>query len=134
MLNGFTKIPILQGNSFVSITNSGINFNGNVVFHMQKTRYITFLLNANNQQIAIQECDDKEEGKILFLRDGANWKNGVRINNRELQQMIARMMGWDLDKYIYRADGIYSDDDHAMIFDLKSARIFNKRRKRQANN
>ncbi len=96
---------------------------------MQKTKYVTFLLNADEQQIAIQKCDDKEEDKISFFREGSNWKNGVRINNRELQQMIARMMCWDLDAYNYRADGIYSDNDDAMIFNLKSARKFNKRRK-----
>lgn len=129
MLDGFKKVQILQGNSFVSITSNGINFNGNVIFHMQKTKYVIFLLNADEQQIAIQKCDGKEEDKISFFREGSNWKNGVRINNRELQQMITRMMGWDLDKYNYRADGIYSDKDNAMIFDLKNARKFNKRRK-----
>lgn len=129
MLNGFKKVQILQGSSFVSVTSNGINFNGNVVFHMQKTKYITFLINADEQQIAIQKCDDKEESKIPFFREGSNWKNGVRINNRELQQMIARMMGWDLDNHNYRADGIYSDNDDAMIFDLKTARKFNKRNK-----
>ncbi len=133
MLSGFTKVQILQGSSFMSITNNGINFNGNVVFHMQKTKYVIFLLNTTDQQIAIQKCDDEEDGKILFFRDGTNWRNGVRINNRELQQMIARMMSRDLDKYNYRADGVYSDDDHAMIFDLKNARSFNKRRKQQSS-
>ncbi len=133
MLSGFTKVQILQGSSFMLITNNGINFNGNVVFHMQKTKYVIFLLNTTDQQIAIQKCDDEEDGKILFFRDGTNWRNGVRINNRELQQMIARMMSRDLDKYNYRADGVYSDDDHAMIFDLKNARSFNKRRKQQSS-
>ncbi len=37
------------------------------------------------------------------------------------------MMSWDLDKYNYRADVIYFDN--AIIFDLKNARKFNKRRK-----
>ncbi|MBR2732909.1 MAG: hypothetical protein IKD80_01495 [Selenomonadaceae bacterium] len=133
MLSGFTKVQILQGSSFMLITNNGINFNGNVVFHMQKTKYVIFLLNTTDQQIAIQKCDDEEDGKILFFRDGTNWRNGVRINNRELQQMIARMMSRDLDKYNYRADGVYSDDDHAMIFNLKNARSFNKRRKQQSS-
>ena len=133
MLDGFKKVQILQGNSFVSVTNNGINFNGNVVFHMQKTKYVTFLLNTDEKQIAIQKCDDKEEDKISFFRDGSNWKNGVRINNRELQQTITRMMNWDLDAYNYRADGIYSDNDDAMIFDLKNARKFNKRRKESSS-
>ncbi len=63
MLSGFTKVQILQGSSFMSITNNGINFNGNVVFHMQKTKYVIFLLNTTDQQIAIQKCDDEEDGK-----------------------------------------------------------------------
>ena len=133
MLEGFTKIPVLSGSSFMSVTNNGINFNGNVVFHLQRTKFVVFFLNSNEKQIAIQKCDETDEDKVPFFREGANWKNGVRVNNRELQQIISQMMNWDLGNYNYRADGIYSDKDDAMIFDLKTARKFNKRRKEQSN-
>lgn len=133
MLEGFVKIPVLSGSSFMSVTRNGINFSGNVVFHLQRAEFVLFFLNSNEKQIAIQKCDDTDEDRVPFFREGANWKNGVRVNNRELQRIISRMMDWDLESYNYRADGIYSDKDNAMIFDLKTARKFNKRRKEQSN-
>ena len=92
MLEGFTKIPVLSGSSFMSVTNNGINFNGNVVFHLQRTKFVVFFLNTNEKQIAIQKCDELDEDKVSFFREGANWKNGVRVNNRELQQIISQMI------------------------------------------
>ena len=127
MLEGFVKLPILSGSSFVSVTSNEINFNGNVVFHMKKAEYVSLLLNSKEKKIAIQKCDKDDEDKIQFFREGTNWKNGVRFNNRDIQQMIAMMMGWDLEKFNYRADGIYVDDEHAMVFDLNTARKFLKK-------
>lgn len=49
MLEGFTKIPVLSGSSFISVTNNGINFNGNVVFHLQRTKFVVFFLNSNEK-------------------------------------------------------------------------------------
>ena len=49
MLEGFTKIPVLSGSSFMSVTSNGINFNGNVVFHLQRTKFVVFFLSANCQ-------------------------------------------------------------------------------------
>ena len=65
MLEGFLEIPILQGSSFMSITDNGINFNKNVVKHMQGTEYIIILCNSNKKQIAIQKCDKGRENSIL---------------------------------------------------------------------
>lgn len=129
MLEGFVRLPILSGSSFISVTNNGINFNGNVVFHMQKAEYVSLLLNSKEKKIAVQKCNKDDEDKIPFFREGTNWKNGVRFNNREIQQIIAMIMGWDLEKFNYRADGIYLDDEQAMVFDLSAARKFPKRNK-----
>ena len=38
------------------------------------------------------------------------------------------MMNWDLEKFIYRMDGYYIDEEQAMIFDLIKARKFKKRK------
>ena len=67
MLEGFTKIPVLSGSSFMSVTNNGINFNGNVVFHLQRTKFVVFFLNSNEKQIAIQKCDESDEDKAPFF-------------------------------------------------------------------
>ena len=118
MLEGFVKIPVLTGSSFVSITDNGLNFSGMTVFHMQKAEYINLFVNADTKQIAIKECKKNAEYAIRFFRNEKNLKIGVRFNNREIQQMIAKMMDWDFQKYNYKVDGFYNEDEHVMIFDL----------------
>ena len=129
MLEGFLEVPILQGSSFLSVTENGLNFNKNVVKHMQSAEYIKLFCNSNKKQLAIQKCDKGTENSISFYRDEKNLKTGVRFNNREVQQMIATMMNWDLHSFNYRADGFITSDRNAMIFDLNSARVLSKRDK-----
>ena len=133
MLEGFLEVPILQGSSFMSITDNGINFNKNVVKRMQGAANIIILCNSNKKQIAIQKCDKGRENSIQFYRDEKNFVNGVRFNNREVVQMIVSMMNWNLKEFNYRVDGFLSDDRNTMIFDLNSERKFNKKNKRLKN-
>ena len=133
MLEGFLEIPILQGSSFMSITDNGINFNKNVVKHMQGAEYIIILCNSNKKQIAIQKCNKGRENSIQFYRDEKNFINGVRFNNREVVQMIVSMMDWNLKEFNYRVDGFMTEDRNSMIFDLNSARNFLKKNKQQKN-
>ena len=130
MLEGFLEIPILQGSSFMSVTDNGLNFNKNVVKHMQKAARIRLLCNPVKKQIAIQKCDSSNENSIPFYRDEKSLQNGVRFNNREIQQMIAKMMDWDLSQYIYRADGFLAEDGRTMMFNLNNAREFKKKSRR----
>lgn len=133
MLEGFVEVPILQGSSFLSVTNNGLNFNKNVVKHMRKAETIKIFCNSSKKQLAIQKCDDKVENSIPFYRDDKNLTNGVRFNNREVQQMIATMMDWNLNEYNYRADGFLADDGETMIFNLNSSRRFTKKNKTTTN-
>ena len=135
MLEGFVKLPILTGSSFLSITDNGLNFSGTAVFHMQKAEYVNLFVNADKKQIAIKECKKNAEYAIRFFRNEKNLKIGVRFNNREIQQMIAKMMDWDFQKYNYRVDGVYNEDEHAMIFDLTQTKKSNKQiRTKRKNN
>ncbi len=132
MLEGFVEIPILSGSSFLSVTDNGLNFNKNVVKHMNKTEFIKILCNSNKKQIAIQQCEKNTENSVSFYRNEKNLQTGVRFNNREIQQMIASMMDWNLQEFNYRADGFMFDNE-TMIFDLNSARKFSKRNKQMTN-
>ena len=133
MLEGFVEVPILQGSSFISVTDNGLNFNKNVVKHMRRAESIKILCNSSKKQIAIKKCGKNDENSIPFYRDEKNLKTGVRFNNREVQQMIATMMDWNLNEYNYRADGFLADDEETMIFNLNCARRFSKKNKSVAN-
>lgn len=133
MLEGFVEIPILQGSSFLSVTDNGLNFNKNVVKHMQRAESVKIFCNSSKKQIAIKKCDKNAENSIPFYRDEKNLTSGVRFNNREVQQMIATMMDWNLSEYNYRADGFLADDGETMIFNLNCARKFSKKNKSSTN-
>ena len=133
MLEGFVEVPILQGSSFLSVTSNGLNFNKNVVKHMRRAESVKILCNSSKKQLAIQKCGKGEENSISFYRDEKSLTNGIRFNNREVQQMIATMMNWNLSEYNYRADGFLADDCETMIFNLNCARKFPKKNKAQAN-
>lgn len=133
MLEGFIEVPILQGSSFLSVTSNGLNFNKNVVRHMRQAESIKLFCNSSKKQLAIKKCDNNAENSIPFYRDAKSLKTGVRFNNREVQQMIATMMDWNLSEYNYRADGFLADDGETMIFNLNCARRFSKKNKANAN-
>lgn len=126
MLEGFVKLPVLTGSSFLSITDNGLNFSGMTVFHMQKAEYVNLFVNADKKQIAIKECKKNAEYAVRFFRSEKNLKIGVRFNNREIQQMISKLMDWDFQKYNYKVEGFYSEDEQAMIFDLTQTKRSNK--------
>ena len=134
MLEGYKKITLYSGSSFISVTNNGITFNKNAIQRLKMPEHVVFLLNSAEKKIAVQVCDDAtDKDAILFCQNGKEYKNGLRINNRELQQQLASMMSWNLKDKNYRIDGIYLGAESAMIFDMNSAREFNKRNKKKAS-
>ena len=48
----------------------------------------------------------------------------TRWGNRDLLQTISQMMDWNLANDGYKIDGIYYQDEHAMIFNLTTATKF----------
>lgn len=127
MLEGFSSVPVLTGSAFMSVTDNGINFNKNVLLRMKKPKYVQFLINRSAKKVAIQACDNAAENAVQFYKDNVNIKYGVRYNNKDLETMVAAIMDWDLSSSNYRIDGVYLDDEHAMLFDLATARKFEKK-------
>lgn len=133
MLDGFVKIPYLSGSSFLSVTTNGLNFSGIAVFHMQKPAYVNLFLNEEAKQIAIQKCNKNAEDAIQFYRNEKNLKIGVRFNNREILQMVVRLMGWDLSSFNYKIEGVYNEEEQAMFFDLNNVRKTPKKPRKKRN-
>lgn len=121
-LNGFEVFNLTSGVAFVSITNTSTSFNKNVVLKLNSPRYIKIMLNKEEKKLAIQACEKTEDGAVSFLKEGKAPQNGVRFNNRDFQNYLAHLMEWNISAYIYRVDGIYLDDENAMVFDLTSAK------------
>lgn len=133
MLEGFEKISIFSGRSFLSVTSNGLTFNKSAVQQLGTPKRVVFLLNSVQKKLAVQVCDDiSDNDAIAFCQEEKIYENGLRINNRGLQQKLSGMMGWDLEERNYRIDGTYFDEDRAMIFDMNLARAFKKRNRNNA--
>lgn len=128
ILDGFKKLSLMQGDAFISITSNATAFSKNVVLKMESPEHIIFLFNEETCQIAIQACDGSDPDSISFLKKGKKAANGVRTNNRELQNSLAKRMDWDIENNIYRISGVYYSENQTMIFDLKDARPMQKKK------
>lgn len=127
MLVDFVPITLLSGSSFVSITDNGLNFNKNVLLRMNRPEYVVILLNVQKKQLAIQTCEKNDSNAVAFFKPGSDVKYGVRLHNKDLENMLSSLMNWNLKESNYRIDGTYIEDESAMLFDLNESRQFAKK-------
>lgn len=127
MLAGFKPFEVLSGSAFMSVSNTGINFNKNVLLKMHKCRYIKVLINYENATLAIQKANADDDFAISFVKDVTQCDKGVRIHNKELENTIARLVDLDLKSFTYRVDGELLPSDDAMLFNLNAGRRIKKR-------
>lgn len=130
MLDGFQPFEVLSGAAFMSISNTGINFNKNVLIKMNKCGYVRILINHQTKTIAIQNSQPDDEFSIPFVKSNTALEKGVRIHNKELENTLASMIDLDLESFTYRVDGEFLPADGAMLFNLTKGRKFKKRIKR----
>lgn len=127
MLVDFVPITLLSGSSFVSITDNGLNFNKNVLLRMHRPEYVVILLNMQKKQIAIQACEKNDSNAVAFFKPDSDVKYGVRLHNKDLENMLSRLMNWNLKESNYRIDGTHIEEENAMVFNLNEARQFAKK-------
>ena len=124
MLEGFKAFNFNEGSLFISVTKNGITFNKNVVVKLNYPNYVRFLINTEEKMVAIQISSKDTENAIEFCSEEK--KNSkvlsVRWNGRELLNTLKGITGWDLNNG-YRIEGEYSEEDNAIIFDLKAASV-----------
>ena len=124
MLEGFKKVGKSSRNGgaeySVTIGSLGTFIFGKSVVSCMQAKYVLMLFNEDTRQIAIQKCDKSTEDRVKFFYD-ENKERDARITRRGLQQTLARLMNWDLDKYNYHVSGFYLAKDNAMVFDLMGA-------------
>lgn len=130
MLEGFQPFEVLSGTAFMSISNTGINFNKNVLIKMNKCSYIKILINHQNKIVAIQSTQPNDAFSIPFVKDNTALEKGVRIHNKELENILANMIDLDLESFTYRVDGEFLPADGAMLFNLTKGRRLQKRIKK----
>lgn len=126
MLDGFEVIDAVYGVPSVSITKNGISFNKTTLEKLNCPEYAKALIDKQGKRIAIVPCGEAEKGARIFFKNGRDTSNGVRWNNYDLRTTVERMMGWNLADGGWKIAGLYSEEDDALIFDLKEAEGLNR--------
>ena len=125
LLDNFIPFNFSEGVPYVSITANGVTFNKSVVMKLTYPAHVVLLIDAASKQIAIKKCDEDTPNATTFYKPKKSNIISVRWNGRDLLNTIEDMMGWDLTKMGYKADGILLRDENAMLFDLSKASELN---------
>lgn len=121
VLDKFKPFNFNEGAPYVSVTANGVTFNKSVVMKLDYPEYVVLLLEEESKQIAVRKCDASEQNATTFYRRRRSNVISVRWNGKDLLNTIGEMMGWDLSKMSYRADGTLLREEGAMLFDLSKA-------------
>lgn len=122
-MTGFKEFSFADGSPYVTITTNGMNFNKAVVNKLNSCEYARLLINAQTKQIILVEAQKEDSNAYRFYNDKRRSNNkSVRWNSKELLNTVSRMMEWDLSKYGYRIDGIFTPEDKLFLFNLSDAK------------
>lgn len=123
MLEGFETVLLTVGAPYISVTKNGVTFNKAAIVKLGKPSHVKLMMNKEKNMLAVQPCNESEQEATPFFKPKKSGLISVRWNNSEFINTISKMMKWNLDETGYRIDGEYWDDDNAMVFDLKTAKI-----------
>lgn len=121
-LDGFEDISLVpkKGSSVLTVTKSNIRFNKPTAAELGYPPYTKMLLNAKTNQVAIQECTEKDPAGFAFCGDAKKHNYAIFIKVPALLAEFRRLL--DLgDGSTYSMTGITYPDEKAIIYDLKEA-------------
>ena len=121
LLDGFKAFNFNEGVPYVSVTTNGMTFNKAVIMKLDYPAHVLLLINDKEKKIALVPCDETDANSTTFYKQKKNNVLSVRWNGRDLLNTIQAMMGWDLKQEAYKVEGLLLKDEHAMLFDLKTA-------------
>lgn len=124
-LDGFRIFNFSEGVPYLSVTSNGITFNKAVIMKLEYPKYVVLYIDEGSERIALQAHDKKVENSVAFYKQKTSNVLSVRWNGKDLLNTIKGMMGWDLEKESYRAEGELIQDERVMIFDLSRATDLN---------
>ncbi len=119
--SGFKEFDFEEGMPYVSITKNGITFNKGVVMKLGRPSRVVLLINSESKQIAIRGCDENTPRSNAFYKENDRGVVSVRWNSKDLLSTLKDMMGWNLDRESYRAEGQLLKEEDAMLFDFNNA-------------
>ena len=128
MLDNFKVIEITKTTepACVIIEDNKLRFTKPVAIELGYPAYVRILLDDAGQRIAIQVAKGNESNVVKFSAEKESQKTSIVYQNAVMVDLIRGVMhSWE--KGIkYRAKGVLSKEDKAIVFDLKAAEIYQR--------
>lgn len=128
MLENFKVIEITKTTepACVIIEDNKMRFTKPVAIELGYPGYVRVLMDEAGKRIAIQVAKGNESNVIKFSADKDNQKSSIIYQNVIMVDLIRSMMpSWEKGVK-YRAKGILSKEDKAIVFDLKTAEVYER--------
>lgn len=95
--------------------------------------FVRFLFDPTTKCVAVQVTSEKDKQRLPFSKPKEKQKAlAVICRNSELLECIWAMMPEWTQGGKYKANGIFSKEDQAIIFDLKKAQNYTRRSKKDS--
>lgn len=128
MLDNFKVIEITKTTepACVIIEDNKMRFTKPVAIELGYPAFVRVLMDDAGQRIAIQVAKGNESNVIKFSGDKENQKTSIVYQNAVMLDLIRAMMpSWEKGVK-YSVKGILSKEDKAIVFDLKSAEVYQR--------
>ena len=134
MLENFKVIEITKTTEppCVIIEDNKLRFTKPVAIELGYPAFVRVLLDDTGQRLAIQVARGNESNVIKFSGDKETQKVSILYQNAVMVDLIRAVMpSWEKGVK-YRARGVLSKEDKAIVFDLKTAETYQRFKKKKA--
>ncbi len=134
ILDSFKVIEITKTTepACVIIEDNKLRFTKPVAIELGYPAFVRVLLDDAGQRIAIQVAKGNESNVIKFSGDKETQKASILYQNSVMVDLIRAVMpSWEKGVK-YRAKGVLSKEDKAIVFDLKSAEVYKRFNKKDS--
>lgn len=128
MLDNFKVIEVTKVSepSAVIIEDNKLRFTKSAIIELGYPPYVRLLLDDAGQRMAIQVAKGNESNVIKFSDDKEKQNTSITFQNTVMVELIRSVMPSWVKGTKYRAKGILSKEDKAVVFDLKSAEAYQR--------
>ena len=126
MFEDFSVFNFSEGLPTLSVTKNGITFSKGVVMKMGYPEFVILLIDKAGKRIAVKACNKNDENAAQFCTAEKKEKNAVlsvRWNSKDLLSTVSSMMNWDLKAESYKVEGLFIEEENAVLFDIKKATL-----------
>lgn len=115
----------INSNPDMYINQNNISFSRRVLEDMSYPAYVQYCLDAEQAVFAIRACKGNESRAVAFVKGQNEQSKVITIGNKNIHEVITRMIPEYQPKKRYKAVGHYDSENKIMYYDLREAVISN---------